>query len=411
VSATNQRKLKAIWLRPQVAPLLALALLCELGVAVLNVAVMPVYLRDLRGFSEGVVGLVVMSFLLSEAFFKSFMGHYIDKYGKRFFLITAPFVWSLTPMVTLLIPKGYGVIETLAIAGLRVFDGLSAAMLWPAAYASVAESVGQREKAHALSLLNVCFMVGLALGLPIAGGLNGLFDNAGAGLFAASFLFILAALIAVAFSPKFSRSHADMTEEYRIEDIWAASRKMPLLLITAFVTFLGVGFPMVPLQWFAIDELKLTQAEFGGLALPAGILMAVVSVPLGSWGERLGKERAVQLGLGMCSLGIWLVALGAWIHYLQTHLVLSLGAVLVGIGFLLAIPSWYATVSHIHPTRSASYLGAVMTAQGLGAILGLVVGSKIYEFNHYAPFVACGNAVTLGFFLSFIALERSEKTI
>ncbi|HWP31677.1 MAG TPA: MFS transporter [Fimbriimonadales bacterium] len=409
MNVTNQQKIKAIWLRPQVAPLLALALLCELGVAILNVAVMPVYLRDLRGFSEGVVGLVVMSFLLSEAFFKSFMGHYTDKYGKKFFLISAPMIWSITPILTLLIPMGYGVTETLAIAGLRVLDGLSAAMLWPAAYASVAEAVGPRERAHALSLLNVCFMIGLALGLPIAGGLNGLFDNPGAGLFAASFLFVLAALIAVFFHPKSSRSHVDVAEEYRIKDIWLCCKKIPLLLITAFVTFLGVGFPMVPLQWFAKDELNLTQAEFGGLALPAGILMALASVPLGSWGERIGKEKAVQLGLGMCSIGIWLVALGAWIPFLQTQIVLSLGAVLVGLGFLLAIPSWYATVSHIHPKRSASYLGAVMTAQGLGAIIGLVIGSKMYEFNHYAPFVACGNAVTLGFFLSFFALDRLEK--
>lgn len=396
-----------MWRRPAFMQLLAIALLGELGVGVLNVATMPVYLREDRHFAEGVIGLVVTAFLLAEAAFKSFAGHLADKHGRKFFLVAAPLVWMFTPVLTYFVPIAWGLAALPIMVALRIIDGIAAAMLWPAAYAAVAESVGPGDRGKALSMLNVCFMLGLALSLPVTGFVNYLFDSYAAGLFVAALLFAGAAVVAYFFVPrKLEAGPADgRHEDYGLWDLWVCARSIPLLLAVAFVTFLGVGLPMVSIQWFAQDVFGLSQARLGAVALPIGVVMAVFSLPMGVFGERIGLERAVRLGLVLCALGLWTIALGAWVAVFNTITSVIVGGTMVGIGFLLAIPAWYASVSHINAARSGSYLGAVMTAQGIGAIIGLAAGSKFYEYGPYWPFVACAIAVTIGCLLSFIAVQ------
>lgn len=409
---TQQAKHQPIWMRKEVLSLLAIALLCELAVSVMNIAVMPVYLRYQRGFSEGVTGLVIMSFLLSEAIFKGYMGHLSDKRGRRIMLILAPLIWTFTPIATLLVPNEWGGGAAIAMIGLRILDGVSAAMLWPSAYAAVADVVKENERASSLSLLNVCFMMGLALGFPVAGTMKAVSSNYGAGLYASALLFLSAAIVAFFLKAQIIDSHKNDNsgQDYHLRDLWNCAKRVPLMFITAFVTFLGVGFPMVSLQWFAKDEFGLPQEKFGLLVLPAGIAMAIMSFPLGSLGEKVGRTKAVKTGLLFCSIGIWMIALGAFFPIFKFVLFLLLGAVLVGVGFLLAIPSWYATVSRIDTARSGSYLGAIMTVQGIGAIIGLGVGSKLYEIGNYAPMIACGIAILFGFSLSLVALEHANSS-
>src|SRR4051794_5459628 len=85
--------------RPAVRHLLIVALLAEIGYAVLNISTMPVYLRAAptnawisngRGFGESVIGLVLVAFLLSEAVFKSPMGHLADRIGPRKLMMFGP---------------------------------------------------------------------------------------------------------------------------------------------------------------------------------------------------------------------------------------------------------------------------------------------------------------------------------
>ena len=53
--------------RPRVARLLLIALLAEIGYAVLNISTMPVYLRGDRQFGESFIGYVLVAFLFCEA--------------------------------------------------------------------------------------------------------------------------------------------------------------------------------------------------------------------------------------------------------------------------------------------------------------------------------------------------------
>ncbi|MBA3725680.1 MAG: MFS transporter [Armatimonadetes bacterium] len=407
---TSGAEATPVWRRPPIFRLLLIALAAELGFAVLNVSVMPVYLKLDRGFSGTVFTTVLAAFLFSEAVFKPFAGHLADKHGRRMFLILAPALVVLTPLLSLAVPYGWGHAEVVSFVGLRVIDGLAAAMLWPAIYAAVGEAVGPEERTQGMSLLNVCFMLGLALGPLVGGVVNDLFGSRVPSFVLASALFLATGLAAFRFAAKDSRkdriAEGRGLDEHRLQDLIQCARKIPLVLALAFVVFLAVGLLLGVIKPLASELYSLSETQFGLILLPAAVSMAILGVPISKWGERLGGRRAVQLGLLLCATGIWLVAIGAWFDFARNLAFVAFSGALVGVGFLMAIPSWQAAIGHIDPRRAGSYLGAVMTAQGVGAIVGVPIGGLLFDIGHFWPIIGCASTLSACVLLAAIAIPK-----
>jgi len=416
---------------------LLIALLAEIGYAVLNLSTMPVYLRDVRGYGTGMIGIIIGAFLLSEAIFKGPAGGLADRFGRKRLIVIGPALTMGTALLTMVIPKEIGAWETIALVSLRTLDGIGAAMLWPAAFALVGESVAENEKQEAMSLLNLCYLVGIALALPIGGVANDVVGpylkdftgSTSASLYLAAALFLGCALVSLYLLPT-GRNHRatwrakkkEQKDGDELANFIRSSRKIPSYLAIGMLTFMGIGFPLTIVKPFALDEFGLTETKFGLIALPAAIMMAALSVPVGRFGERLGRSRAVHTGLFLCAAGLTLIALGAFVPAMRSATVFAVAGIPVGLGFLLTIPAWYASVSEIDCDRAASNIGAVMTAQGLGAIVGSLIGSQMYErlqhvtrlagvdvglsFGRYSPFVGCAACVVLGWLLSLRVLRR-----
>ena len=421
---------KALFKRPEVLRLIVIALLAEIGYGVLNISTMQVYLRDDRNFGESVIGFVLVAFLLTEAIFKSPMGHVADKYGPRLLMICGPLISVFTSILSLVIPKtGGGTFEVLCFIVLRAGDGIGAAMLWPAAFALVGDTVRDDERQQAMSLLNLCYIMGIALALPIGGIVDDLSHTHYFALLVAAALFAAVSGAAFFFVPKkklqILASEADGSEHAAgFSDLLKSVKQIPAYLILAVVTFAGIGFPMAIIKLFAQDQYGMSESQFGALVFPAAISMGLLSVPMSHLGEKLGRIRSVHFGMGLCSFGLILIASGAFFRFMQSPIYLALGGIPVGIGFLLAIPAWMASVSDIDKKRRGANLGAVMTAQGLGAIIGAPIGGALYEklqplghrlhlgsgLAHYSPFVGCAVCVTLGWLIGLKILRPPAPT-
>jgi MFS family permease len=409
------------FMRGPVGRVIFVALLAEIGYAVLNISTMPVYLKYDRHFGEGMIGVVLVAFLMSEAIFKGPMGHRADRFGAKSLMTIGPLISVGTSMVSLIIPRMNGAApEVLLFIMLRAFDGLGAAMMWPAAYAYVGESAGDQNRQRAMSYLNACYMIGIAVALPIGGFVNDLTHTRWASMILAAGLFLSVAGV-VHFMLPTTHVHAVEGEHATgLEDLKRSVRAIPMYLIISVVTFAGIGFPMAIIKLFAYDQFKMTESSFGLLVLPAALAMAGLSGTMGRLGERLGRVRSVHVGMGLCSIGVSLIATGAIIPIMRTPLVLAAGGLPVGIGFLLAIPAWMASVSDVDAKHRGANLGAVMTAQGVGAIIGAPIGAAFYEklkpigiklnlgvsFAHYMPFVGCAACVTAGWLLSLRILRK-----
>lgn len=399
----------ALWRRPAVARLLVIALLAEIGYAMLNISTMPVYLKFERGFSAGWIGVVVTAFLLSEAAFKGWMGRLADRFGNRRLMMFGPLITVVTVALSILIPgKGSSTDLVFSFILMRALDGVGAAMLWPAAFSAMSHSVAEEENQQAMSLLNACYLMGVALALPIGGFVNDLLGARWASMAVAGGLFACVSLAAWRFiSDQRGEGKTVAHGEVDVNELLGTAHQIPSYLLLAAVTFAGVGFPMAIIKLFAEEQFGMSESAFGLLVLPAALGMAAFSVPMSKLGERLGKARAVHFGMGLCTLGVTLIALGAFLPMLRQPWVIAAGGLPLGVGFLLAIPAWMASVSEIDPKRRAANVGAVMTAQGVGAIVGAPIGSYLYgAYGHYSPFVGCAICVGAGWALGLKILRR-----
>lgn len=419
---------KALWRRPAVARLLLIALFAEMAYAMLNISTMPVYLKFERNFSEGWIGIVITAFLLSEAVFKGWMGKLADRFGNRRLMIFGPLITVGTVLFTVLVPgKGSSPDLVFSFVLMRALDGLGAAMLWPAAFAAMSNAVAEEENQQAMSLLNACYLMGVALALPIGGIVNDLAGVRWASMAVSAALFCGVALLVWRFifdRPAAKPVQAVSHEQVPVDELLGTATRIPAYLILAAVTFAGVGFPMAIIKLFAEEQFGMSESAFGLLVLPAALGMAAFSVPMSKLGERLGKARAVHFGMGLCTIGVSVIALGAFLPFMRSAWILALGGLPVGIGFLLAIPAWMASVSDLDPTRRAANVGAVMTAQGVGAIFGAPLGSYLYGalqplgervglgvgLGHYAPFVGCAVCIGSGWALGLKLLHVPNES-
>lgn len=422
----------ACWKKRPVQNLLLIALFAEIGYATMNISTMPIYLVNDRKFGQSVIGLVMVSFLLFEAVFKSIMGHVADRFGTRKLLIAGPSISVVTSLISILLPHGGGsAIEVFAFVILRAFDGLAVAMLWPAAFSQMNAVVEDDERQQAMSYLNACYMVGIALAFPLGGIANDIFHVKWAGLVLALILFIGAAVGAY-FT---SRDNAPVVADAEhgssgAKEFLDSIRQIPEYLLLAVVAFMGIGFPLAIFKLFTLEEFGMSESAVGGMIFPGAIAMAVLSGPLSKYGDRLGRAKAVHLGLMLCTVGLGLIAVGGFLPkgvlpFVRTPYFFGLAGLPAGLGFLLTIPAWMASVSDLNPEKRATNIGAIMTAQGVGAMIGAPIGSAMYEklqplgvslrlgesFGRYSPFMGCAICVGVAWALSLKILHPAKPEV
>ena len=163
---------------------------------------------------------------------------------------------------------------------------------------------------------------------------------------------------------------------------------MPQFLGIAFVTFLGIGCILPIMKLFVLAQFHITETEFGVLVLGPALVIAAIALPAGQLADKWGTTRCVRLGFTLCAAG--LIAIRT-LYFLGTGKFEFLAAATVlGIGFMIAFPAWLALLTVLGGEHQrGTIFAAVSTAQGVGALVGALVGTKLYDaVGHIAPFVA-----------------------
>ncbi|OYT72039.1 MAG: hypothetical protein CFK48_03460 [Armatimonadetes bacterium CP1_7O] len=401
------KSLAAFW------ALVVMAGFAELGYVTLNISAMPVYLREVVGLGESTITAVGSVFLLTEAIFRAPMGMLSDHFGRRRLIVLGPSLTVFTSLATLVAH------HPLHFVVLRAIDGLGAAMLWPAVYAAIGDAVPPQKRAWAMSFLNMTYMSGVALG-PLAGGLaNDLTGAKQASFYLTAALFAVATVIAWRFYPRDGRLPRDglnpNTETVSLRALLDALRFAPGHMLLAFVVFFGMGLIMLLVKLYAMDEFQVSETLFGvGLVVPA-LVIAALSLPLGRLADRLGRTRSIRWGLSLAAMVLWSVVAPSQPPIAWVLVAAGLGAM----SFVLTFAAWMAELSELDPARRGVILGAAGTAQGVGSILGALLGGFLYEHvpltfgaiqipAHRTPFLGCAAMLTLGALLSWVILKRDS---
>jgi len=469
----------ARWLAA-IMPVVLIAACAELGISVLNNSALPIYFTQGLKIPTGTYGLLMIPFFISEVLFKSPLGVLADKLGRKPLMLGGAAITIFTPLIFITIkydPLAATAIITLLVFGfLRGLDGLGQAALWPSLYAYVGDVVAEKKRGAAMGVLNVVYMVGLALSFLAGGfvddnfgplflhtatfgeqmhhlghrihqrahavghGITGALHHHAVvapalaaapppvvippnyqpgyyypSFILASILFGIAVIAALSVRGKTRRrseqeggapDHAH-DEAMTWDGFLAALRTVPQFLGLAFVTFLGIGCISLLVKKFALDEYHLTETAFGALVLGPALAIALVAVPAGYLADKWGKTRCVRLGFLLCTVGLWGIPVLHHLHAGMTGFMVSSGV--LGIGFVLAFPAWLALLTELGGEKQrGTVFAAVSTAQGVGALGGAVIGTKLYEAaGHIAPFVAASLLVSLGTLLALIFVRES----
>ncbi|AWH29401.1 MULTISPECIES: MFS transporter [Stenotrophomonas] len=376
--------------RPVVAGLPALVLAALIGTMAMMsfVAVIGPVVR-LLGLAEWHAGLSVTAAGVLWMLAARPWGLLSDRIGRKRVLLVAMSAYTvvyigLAVFIDRALQSVPAVLVSVAVlVGTRGLIGLFYAAVPPTAAALIADQSPPGQRTQLLARLGSANALGMVLGPAAAGWLA--YRNLPLALYAAALLPLLAlALLAwrlPATPPVAANAAQKRTPLARMD----ARVRLPQL--TAFLAMISVTIAQVTVGFFAIDRLALDAAagaRMAGLALTAvgvGLILAQVLVMK----LDVHPRRWIALGALIGGLGFASVAL------VQQPWQLPAAYAIAAFGMGFVFPSFQALAADaVEPHEQGAAAGTVAAAQGVGMVVGPMLGTLLYRANASLPYLMVG---------------------
>ncbi|PDM26726.1 hypothetical protein CP083_02400 [Candidatus Bathyarchaeota archaeon B24-2] len=360
---------------PRSLVLSMVAFISNLILGIFSIAI-PIYAYVL-GATPFEIGLVGSSVAFVYSFAPFIMGGLSDKIGQ-----TKSMVLALSSIAALSL--SYTMIsDPIVLAFLRIFEGVSWAMLWPAIEAGTASLGGDLEED--LRRYNISWSSGATVGPPIAGFAMAVL-NVSSVFYISSFMALLACL-SVLFFMRGSRGKNVKGEKI---DFKAAlltlksytSLHLPLTSSFFYSFIVSIVFTFFPPYAVYIG---LSALEVGFLAFLSGVARTLSFFFAKYVHRRFGENLPIRFSTPLLGFSSILIYFGLpALHYLAF---ITIG-VLVG----LTYSSSLLTIMRKAKSKTGLYAGMFESAIGFGYMTGPLVGGLISGYRRNYPFLLCGFA-------------------
>lgn len=285
------------------------------------------------------------------------------------------------------------------LVGTRALVGLFYAAVPPTAAALVADGAAPGQRAAAMAKLGSANALGMVVGPAAAGWIA--FHQVSLTLYVAALLPLLS-LAVICWRLPTDAPTAAAPSGPRARLGWTDPRlRLPILAV--FAAMISVTIAQVTVGFFAIDRLQLSPADgarAAGLALTAvgvgliaaqALVMKLTAVPPRRW---------IAIGALISGVGFASVALvdARW------ELLAAYAVAAFGMGFVF--PSFQALAADsVHAHEQGAAAGTVASVQGLGMVIGPMLGTLLYQWRPSAPYLLVGVLLVA---LSVAALRHRE---
>ncbi|WP_447785580.1 MFS transporter [Stenotrophomonas bentonitica] len=275
-------------------------------------------------------------------------------------------------------------LSVLALVGTRALVGLFYAAVPPTAAALVADEAAPGQRAGAMAKLGSANALGMVIGPAAAGWVA--FHDLALTLYVAALLPVLALLV-IAWRLPSAPPPAAPASGPRAALPWH-DRRLRLPVMAVFAAMISVTIAQVTVGFFAIDRLQLAPAagaRMAGLALTAVGVGLIVAQVLVMTFKTMPPRRWIALGAVISGIGFSSVALvqAPW-QLLATYAVAAFG-----MGFVF--PSFQALAADsVQAHEQGAAAGAVASVQGLGMVIGPMLGTLLYRAAPSAPYLLVG---------------------
>lgn len=275
-------------------------------------------------------------------------------------------------------------LSVLALVGTRALVGLFYAAVPPTAAALVADEAAPGQRAGAMAKLGSANALGMVIGPAAAGWVA--FHDLALTLYVAALLPVLALLV-IAWRLPSAPPPAAPANGPRAALAWYDPRlRLPVMAV--FAAMISVTIAQVTVGFFAIDRLQLAPAagaRMAGLALTAVGAGLIVAQVLVMTFKSMPPRRWIALGAVISGIGFAAVALvqAPW-QLLATYALAAFG-----MGFVF--PSFQALAADsVQAHEQGAAAGAVASVQGLGMVIGPMVGTLLYRAAPSTPYLLVG---------------------
>ena len=373
------------------------------------VAIVGPIVRQL-GLPEWVAGLSVTAGGLLWMLLARWWGRVGDRRGRKPVLLIgfaafALFYWVLAVGIDLALRQRMGAMAALVLlVAARALIGAFYAAVPPTAAAVIADHTQPRVRPAALAKLGSANAIGMVLGPAAAGWLAG--HDLSLALYAAAALPLLALAVVWLMLPASRPAVAQRPPGAQPMGLFDA--RLRVAALTGFAAMGSVAIAQVLVGFFAIDRLGLSLPEgarIAGLALTSVGCALIVSQQCVMRFNTVPMARWITLGALIAGGGFMAVAA----VQSAAMLLACYGTMAFGMG--LIFPNFQAMAANaVQAHEQGAAAGTLSAAQGLGMVLGPLLGTLLYRQAPTLPYLLVGAGLWALALFTFVRLQRSPPT-
>jgi MFS family permease len=328
------------------------------------------------------VGMLTSAYALSQVALGPTIGVWSDRWGRRPVIIVGLLGFAATQAL-------FGLGTSLPILyAARLAGGVSAAALLTASSALVADLFDGDQRVRGLAWSGTAASLGVVVGAAMTGFLSrgdmhGHQMIGGFMLDGFSIPFLAAAGLAVLAVPPifFWLEEKDSEGVPSATEAQSSSSLRDVLVLSAVAQFALASFEAV-FTLFGRDILSLSLTEIGWGFVICGLVMAVFQGGMvGIFGNRISMQTQLTAGFGFLGGGL------LFLSFASTTAT-ALGAIAVlSLGIAIVTPNLTTVIAARRPHALGSAMGMQNTANGVGQVVGPVVGALLFAWDTRLPFV------------------------
>ena len=342
---------------------------------------LPTLVAGRLGWQMGTTGAAVSVYFFAEVATKLVSGWLVDRVGARRMLLWGFWIYVLAFAALVASQATWEVLLALIVMG------AAASPMWPAALTRLTHNSGP-EMGAALGHVFSTWFLGAGLGIGVATLLSRTNHPVSLGVFILPLLAAGGLGLLIPPDPQDTGPDSEPSVGNLLRMVGSSLVKLATSLVPQIVAA-GVLIP-IAVPYFEVvrglDERQLVILLV--LAMGAGLLFLA---PAGRIGDRLGRRKTYGFALG--AVALLLIA----VPFSQTLWLLALNFIGIGIGYAFVLPAWNGILLRLLPkdVRGAG-LGILMTAEGLGGVIGPLVGGLLWQvMTPSAPFYLSGGLLLL----------------
>jgi len=346
-------------------------------------------------------GLMMSAFMLTRAIFARYFGSLSDRVGRKKLIVSGSSIYSVLAYAYILSSNVY---HLYLIRGLQ---GVASAMVWPVAEALLMDSVPSEMRGGSMAIYmtssNLAMIGGPAVGVALYKiGIHvlGIRELDWALKFPFLGLAVMSA-ISIVFSLLLREDGKRLLEERkssspRVELPKSVRRSINTLYVVGLANGFAMGFIAPIMSLYIMQFISSDPSAIAIVTTVSGMIGLAAAYPGGRLSDRIGRKNIVIVA------GTFARLMTAVIPIARDIGSLTLISTFRSIAFNVYTPPFRALQADISPREiRGKVFGTVQTMFNIGAVLGPVIGSQLYQ--EYAPREVSIVGVTLpGVSLSFL---------